>query len=198
MTDVQGVRSQPRTRRRGLVLEHAILDAAWEEIAAVGYAQVTMAAVAGRSGTNKAAVYRRWPNRTELLAAAIDRHVVPITTTPIDTGVLRDDVVGILRVMRRRCEALGIIPDLGEELAGYVRRQAAGDALDQMDLALQRAKERGECILGSGNNSPIVRLPVLLLYSELSLRSAMASDRLIIQIVDEVFLPLTVRRGRDD
>src|SRR5216683_6920057 len=99
----------PRTRRRGAVLEDAILDAAWDELAAVGYAQVTMAGIAARAGTNKAALYRRWPNRTELLAAAIDRRVVPLGVESIDTGGLRGDVIAVLEAMNRRCRAAKII-----------------------------------------------------------------------------------------
>jgi AcrR family transcriptional regulator len=48
----------------------------------VGYDRVNMAGVATRAGTNKAALYRRWPNRTELLAMAIDRRVSASTPDP--------------------------------------------------------------------------------------------------------------------
>ena len=41
-------RSGAKTRRRGEALEHALLDAAWAELQAVGYAGLTMeATVAG-------------------------------------------------------------------------------------------------------------------------------------------------------
>src|ERR1035438_636760 len=93
-----------RTRRRGATLEHAILDAAWEEIAAVGYDQATMGSVAARAGTNKATLYRRWPNRTELLTAAIDRRVVHLDRPPADTGSLRTDAIAVLEAMRHRCQ----------------------------------------------------------------------------------------------
>jgi len=50
------------TRRRGAELEAALLDAAWDELQAVGYAGLTMEAVADRAGTSRAVLYRRWPN----------------------------------------------------------------------------------------------------------------------------------------
>ena len=188
-TDASSDRQAPRTRRRGAVLEHAILDAAWEEVVAVGYEKATMAGVAARAGTNKATLYRRWPNRTELLAAAIDQQVVPFDTTPIDTGSLRDDVVAVLQAMSRRCRGAAAVPDPDGQLAAYVRRQAAAEGFGKMDLALHQATQRGE--IGTQAVSDLIaRLPVDLLYSALSLGARPVSDQLITEIVDNAFLPL--------
>jgi AcrR family transcriptional regulator len=171
------------------VLEHAILDAAWEEVVAVGYDHVTMAGIAARAGTNKATLYRRWPNRTELLAAAIDRRVVPLDTTPIDTGSLRNDVIAVLQAMSGRCRGAAVVPDPDGQLAAYVRRQAAAAGFEQMDLALRHATQRGEIDTQTVSDR-IARLPIDLLYSALSLGAKPVSDQLIAEIVDNVFLPL--------
>jgi len=187
-------RSRPPTRRRGAVLEQAILDAAWDELTAVGYAQATMAGVAARAGTNKAALYRRWPNRTELLAAAIDRRIVPLAAKPISTGSLRGDVIAVLHAMNHRCRAAKIVPDPGGELAAYLLRQAAAEGFDQMSLALSRACQRGE-IDAVSLSTQIARMPVNVLHSELCLGTTPVTDRLITEIVDEVFLPLTANRS---
>lgn len=61
------------TRRRGAELEQAILQAAAEELAQVGYQNLTMDGVAARAGTAKNAIYRRWPNRAALCVAAYRR-----------------------------------------------------------------------------------------------------------------------------
>ena len=180
----------PRTRRRGAMLEQAILDAAWEEVAAAGYDQATMASVAARAGTNKAALYRRWPNRTELLTAAIDRRVVRLDCPPIDTGSLRNDVIAVLQAMHNRCRAVSIVPDPSRELAAYVRRQAATEGFDQMERVLRRAVDRGD-VEGNVITPRITRLPVDVLYSELCLGSGTVAGRLVAEIVDDVFLPLT-------
>src|SRR5580658_8726409 len=63
-----------KTRRRGAALEHALLDAAWAELQDVGYAALTIEAVADRAGTSRAVLYRRWRNRPELVIAAMCRH----------------------------------------------------------------------------------------------------------------------------
>ena len=179
----------PRTRRRGAVLEDAILDAAWDELAAVGYAQVTMAGVAARAGTNKAALYRRWPNRTELLAAAIDRRVVPLAALPADTGSLRGDVIAVLQAVNRRSHAAQTVPDPGGELAAYLRRRAAVEGFEQMDLVLSRARQRGQAS-AAPVSTQVARLPVSVLHSELCLDTAPVPDQAITKIVDELFLPL--------
>jgi AcrR family transcriptional regulator len=183
----------PRTRRRGAVLEDAILDAAWDELAAVGYAQVTMAGVAARAGTNKAALYRRWPNRTELLVAAIDRRVAPLAALPADTGSLRGDVIAVLQTINRRSRAAQAVPDPGGELSAYLRHRAATEGFEQMDLVLSRARQRGEA--GAGRlSAQVARLPVSVLHSELCLGTEPVPDQAIAEIVDDLFLPLAASR----
>lgn len=53
-------------RRRGPVLERAILEAALEQLSTVGWNALTMEGVAAGAQTGKAAVYRRWPSRRSL------------------------------------------------------------------------------------------------------------------------------------
>jgi AcrR family transcriptional regulator len=164
------------------------LDAAWEEIAAAGYDQATMSSVAARAGTNKAALYRRWPNRTELLAAAIDRRVARLDIPPADTGSLRADAIAVLEAMRHRCQATAAIPDPKGELAAYVRRQAAAEAFDLMERTLSRAARRGD--LPKQALPPMVtRLPVDVLYSELALAGDVGRHQ-VVDIIDQLLLPL--------
>jgi AcrR family transcriptional regulator len=164
------------------------LDAAWEEIVAAGYDQATMSSVAARAGTNKAALYRRWPNRTELLAAAIDRRVARLDIPPADTGSLRADAIAVLEAMRHRCQATAAIPDPKGELAAYVRRQAAAEAFDQMERTLSRAARRGD--LPKQALPPMVtRLPVDVLYSELALAGDVGRYQ-VVDIIDQLLLPL--------
>jgi len=55
-------------RRRGAALEAAILDAAWAELVAAGYAGLTMEAVAARAQTSRPVISRRWPDRAAIPA----------------------------------------------------------------------------------------------------------------------------------
>jgi AcrR family transcriptional regulator len=60
-----------RSRRRGEVLEHALYEATLAELANVGYGGLTMEGIAARARTGKAALYRRWASRCELVHAAL-------------------------------------------------------------------------------------------------------------------------------
>jgi AcrR family transcriptional regulator len=148
-----------------------------------------MAGIAARAGTNKAALYRRWPNRTELLAAAIDRRVVPLDAPLADTGSLRGDVIAVLQAVNRRSHAAQAIPDPGGELTAYLRRRAAAEGFEQMGLVLHRARQRRE--VGPGRvSAQVARLPVHVLHSQLCLSTAPVPDLVITEIVDEIFIPL--------
>src|SRR5262245_16865765 len=87
----------PGTRRRGAELEEALLEAAWQELVAVGYARFTIEGVAARAGTSRPVLYRRWPDRSERAVAAV-RHFGRSEPIPMpDTGSVRDDLVTLLR-----------------------------------------------------------------------------------------------------
>src|SRR3954470_3516952 len=76
-------------RRRGATLENAILRAAADELTHAGYAALSMDRVARRAGTNKNAIYRRWPNR---LALGLAAYRLLARSAPLpDTGNLRED-----------------------------------------------------------------------------------------------------------
>lgn len=58
---------------------------------------VTMEGVAALARTGKASLYKRWPNRAELVVAALRRHGGPPLATPADCGSLREDALALLR-----------------------------------------------------------------------------------------------------
>jgi AcrR family transcriptional regulator len=60
-----------RSRRRGEVLERALYEATLAELAEVGYGGLTMEGIAARAHTGKAALYRRWASKHDLVHAAL-------------------------------------------------------------------------------------------------------------------------------
>src|SRR5438445_2508913 len=64
-------RSSSRSRRRGEVLERALYEATLAELAEVGYGGLTMEGIAARAHTGKAALYRRWCSKQDLVHAAL-------------------------------------------------------------------------------------------------------------------------------
>ena len=52
--------------------EQAVLAATAELLVERGYAALTTDAVAVRAGASKATIYRRWPNKAQLVRATLD------------------------------------------------------------------------------------------------------------------------------
>ncbi|MEE6175805.1 TetR/AcrR family transcriptional regulator [Mycobacterium sp. 050134] len=71
-------RAGGRSRRRGEVLERALYEATLAELAEVGYGGLTMEGIAARAQTGKAALYRRWATKSELVHAAMVHTLPPV------------------------------------------------------------------------------------------------------------------------
>ena len=185
-----------KTRRRGEALEHALLDAAWTELQAAGYAGLTMEAVADRAGTSRAVLYRRWRNRPELVLAVIRRHRPLLSGEIPDTGSLRGDVLALLRRMSSRLAEIGpetVYGLLGDYLSdadmfARSRDQLLSISAEVMETILKRAADRGEARAGVENR--IATLPTALFRNELFLARIPPSEGTLVEIVDDVFLPL--------
>jgi AcrR family transcriptional regulator len=87
-----------RCRRRGAVLETAIYDAVLQQLSTVGFGAMTIEGVAAAARTGKAAIYRRWPSKEELVADTLD-NVLPSMDLPLDTGNVRGDLAEIFTAM---------------------------------------------------------------------------------------------------
>jgi AcrR family transcriptional regulator len=84
-------------RPRSEQAEQAIIEATLELFAERGFEGTCVEAVAARAGVGKATIYRRWPNKEELLLAALTSLKSPF---PEPGGVsVRDDLVAMVRVM---------------------------------------------------------------------------------------------------
>jgi AcrR family transcriptional regulator len=86
-------------RRRGPVLERAILDAALEQLSTVGWSGLTMEGVAAGAQTGKAAVYRRWSSKEDLVADALQAGL-PTLDVAADHGSVREDLFQLCRRVR--------------------------------------------------------------------------------------------------
>ncbi|MFI9613780.1 TetR/AcrR family transcriptional regulator [Streptomyces sp. NPDC052023] len=136
---------QPRTRRRtpagAAVLRadvtEAIRAAVFEELAAVGYARMSIEGIARRAGVGKTAVYRRWRSKLHLVLDVVSAIAVQGLPAP-DTGSLEADLRLLYEVTSRALRhpvASQIIPDLQAEAA---RNPEIADALQK---ALREGQE---------------------------------------------------------
>ena len=190
-------------RRRGAALDEALLEAAWEELGAVGYSRFTLDGVAARARTSRPVLARRWPNRAELVIAAVRHHSSLVVEAAPDTGTLRGDVLTLLRQFSDGAsEIIGVLTFV---LADYfsatgrppaqIREQAIADRGSVMATIIDRAVERGE-IDPDRLTAHIVSLPVDLVRHDLIMNHAPVPDETLIEIVDRIFLPLVERRPR--
>ncbi|WP_174396707.1 TetR/AcrR family transcriptional regulator [Mycolicibacterium sphagni] len=187
----------PPQRRRGEVLERALLDAAWVELTETGYDDLTIDAVATRAGTSRAVLYRRWPNKQDLVLATLLHHVKSDAVPMPNTGSLRGDVVALLKAANelRLRTAILVFTRLGgfyrdadtnlAELAAVVQ----GDRATMIDDIIEQAVARGEVQPGQISER-VARVPIELFRYELMVRLQPVPDDVIDGIVDDVFLPL--------
>src|ERR1700735_4988380 len=84
-----------RTRRRGKQLEDALYDATLAELAAVGYGGLTMEGIAAQARTGKAALYRRWSCKHDLVQAAL-LYALPPLPEPRPDRSARENLLAAL------------------------------------------------------------------------------------------------------
>jgi AcrR family transcriptional regulator len=191
---------QIRRRRRGEELESALLDAAWDELAAVGFASLTMESVAARAKTGVAVLYRRWPNKNDLVMAAIVHYRRTRRVENPDTGTLRGDL-------------LALLGDFSDGQSGFTAIMAATFAGLQADSGLtpaevrariieeqpirtsqiyRRAHERGEIDLDR-IPAAVLTMPFDLMRHDLLMTLTAVPPERIVSIVDDLFLPLAAQ-----
>jgi AcrR family transcriptional regulator len=124
-------------RPRDLEIDGAILVAARELLAEVGYAQVTMDATAARAATSKAAIYRRFKSKAEMLAAAVHGADVQV---PADTGSLRGDLLALGRRIRSDMSSPAAREVAPHVMAEINRSQAVSARLRNMFVASELAE----------------------------------------------------------
>lgn len=186
--------STPQVRRRGAALEEALLDAAWAEVKSVGYAALTVDAVARRAGTSRPVIYRRWENRAQLVLAAMRAHVTSIADEVPDTGSLRSDALAVLRTAMGRYRDVGadVVNGLLSEL-GDLPADVFALVPDVFRTLTTRATARGE--LPPGEVPPhLLDVPMTLARYDAIVTRRPPSEARLTQIVDDIFLPLVQRR----
>lgn len=192
------------TRRRGELLEEAILHATMDELAEIGYSHLTMESAAARAGTNKAVLYRRWANKSELVIAAIRNYLPQIVTNEIpNTGNLRDDMYTYLHMRVEPLKTVGVQTIRGLMMEPQVWRTIVASIpqiiqqrsenkenkiMTAITAIIKNAEHRGEVCLE--RLSPrIISLPIDLLQYEVITKQEI-TDTAITEIVDDIFMPL--------
>ncbi|RFC73829.1 TetR/AcrR family transcriptional regulator [Streptomyces sp. AcE210] len=146
--------AEAATTRRSRITperEAELYGAVLELLREVGYDALTMDAVAARTRSSKATLYRQWGSKAELVVKAL-RHQKPSRLSEIDTGSLRGDFHELVlreddcemaqgsALMRGLAMAVHENPDL---LRAF-RELLIEPEMEELRHVLERAVDRGE------------------------------------------------------
>ncbi|WP_240676924.1 fumarylacetoacetate hydrolase family protein [Actinacidiphila soli] len=130
--------------------EIELLTAALDVLREVGYDELSMDLVAARVRCSKATLYRLWPSKPQLVAAALYA-TRPLRPEEIDTGTLRGDLLSMVELLASQAEkdtaliaAMGHAVLTDEELATAVRTTLVEPWFADLTGVVDRAVERGE------------------------------------------------------
>ncbi|MGW6703385.1 TetR/AcrR family transcriptional regulator [Streptomyces sp. NPDC054956] len=185
-------------RRRGPELERAILDAALEQLSTVGWNALTMEGVALGARTGKAALYRRWPSKADLVADALRSGLPPLGRIP-DLGSVREDLyalcVRIRDVMRSRAgQALHAVlhecdPGHAVRFHDLVRSGLHEPAHRLIGELVRRGIDRGDVRPDATGPFVVDVIPAMMMYRAKVCASEWG-DVDIAAMIDEVMVPL--------
>ena len=143
--------SNPHGRPRDRRIDSAVLQATAELLVEVGYANLTLAAIADRAGTSRPALYRRWPSKAHLVheAAFSDgtAHAVPDTGSFLgDLRAIVATTAGVLSTPLARLALPGLIAEAAEdhELHQRVLQRFADQGWSGLEQWSARARRRGD------------------------------------------------------
>lgn len=147
MTEVATARRSRITPEREAELYDAVLDLLRE----VGYDALTMDAVAARTKSSKATLYRQWGGKAQLVVKAL-RHGKPGHVDEIDTGSLRGDLHALV-AMEDDCtmeqnsalmRGIAMAMHHNEDLRQAFREQIIDPDMGGFQQVVRRAVDRGE------------------------------------------------------
>ncbi len=189
---------RPPSRRRGAVLERAILDAALDQLGTVGWNGLTMEGVAAGAQTGKAAVYRRWPSKEDLVADALRAGLPSFDTVP-DLGSVRED---LLELCRRAREAMYSRPGAAlrsvihecdsvqaERFYAVIITGVVEPTLEVLRKVISRGIERGEVRREAANGYVCDAIPAMMMYRS-KICASEWTDQELEEMIDQLMVPL--------
>jgi AcrR family transcriptional regulator len=185
-----------RCRRRGAALQSAIFDAVLEQLSTVGFGAMTMEGVAAAAHTGKAALYRRWASKEDLVAATIDA-VMPSLELPRDTGSARADFGEVMLRMAAAmntpagCAMQALFGELdpGHEFIKTLHEQVFAPRKAMVLEILRRGVARGD-VRPDAVKPVIAEAGPALLVHRLLMYGPPIEPAFIDDVLDEVVMPL--------
>ncbi|NJP99791.1 TetR/AcrR family transcriptional regulator [Streptomyces zingiberis] len=181
------------TPERAAELYEAVLGLLRE----VGYEALTMDAVAQRTRSSKATLYRQWKGKPELVVSAL-RHGVPPELADVDTGTLRGDMREITRRFDdvKLCHEAELLAALGHaihrnaDLHQALRELLIEPEMRAIDQVLQRAVDRGELDADAPARRYVPHLLIGAVVTTFLIDGVYADSRSLTDYLDSVVLPV--------
>ncbi len=188
-----------RSRRRGEVLERALYEATLAELAEVGYGGLTMEGIAARAHTGKAALYRRWCSKHDLVHAALVFALPPLPE-PHSGRSARENLLMVFTAHRDILAGKTAFPGLNiigqlmhePELRAIFADAVVGPRLKLVESILRAAVEDGD--LDPATITPFTaRIGPALINHQSLLTGVPPNRRELAHIVDTVIPPKAPR-----
>lgn len=190
--------TEPPTRRRGEALRGAIFDAVLDQLGEVGYARLSMEGVASAAGTGKAALYRRWAGKEELVRDTL-RALLPSPPENSTGTDLREGLIAQLAYFdaalfdSKGAAFQAVAAESGTEiivLREIFHDRVTGPCQDRISELVERHLGRRA---RSAPEAPLCAVgPAMLVYRCVNGHDR-STDQEVASIVDEVLLPLIER-----
>jgi AcrR family transcriptional regulator len=138
-------------RPRNPKIDDDVLDATVTVLSEVGYARLTIEAVARLASTTKPSVYRRWPSRPHLVLDALAKRLDSGEPAP-DSGCVACDLAGCLALFTAACRYMppDVLASLLADCTGQPNLRAmiivklVAPPRRAVDEVLARAQARGD------------------------------------------------------
>jgi AcrR family transcriptional regulator len=174
----------------------AILAAALQLVAEVGYERVTMDAIATRCRASKATIYRRWDSKASLVSDAMREHKREVACLP-DTGDIRGDLLeGLANLVEHASgDNLKLIAGLLTASQGdpELRRLMSEKMVSETEARSQEWKERavarGE-IPADFDADLIQQIAPAVIFMRLLITNEPVDEAFRVHLVDNVLMPL--------
>jgi AcrR family transcriptional regulator len=192
----RGAGDAARRRRYGPELQQAIFDATLRQLAEIGFTRMTMDSVAAAAGTGKAALYRRWGNKTALVLDAM-RSVLPSPAAVPPTANVRDDLLALLSSIQQAAALAqtgafhAMAAEGGRACRDLFEERVLQPCRDGILAALRRGAGRGE-VAARAVDPLIASVGPAMLVEHVLMGDARVSDQFVESVVDRVLMPLVV------
>jgi AcrR family transcriptional regulator len=192
MAEVATARRSRITPEREAELYAAVLELLRE----VGYDALTMDAVAARTKSSKATLYRQWGGKPELVVKAM-RSQKPGSVGDVDTGSLRGDLHALVVreddcAMEKNADlmrAMSMAVHGNPELMKAFRELLVEPEMDEFKQVMQRAIDRGEVRADCPAMAYIIHMMVGAFATRTMIDQLPPTQSFLTSYIDAVVLP---------